>query len=146
MLNTANPEIKRAFERGTAEARNLLTAQAKKASGEGGKGWSYRLDGGAYGVNYDFRAAIANFGLGYNLPQDAVYPSLTVDSEGQPLSGNNNYVLRLEKGKLLPVGAFWWLTAYDADGPSHHHRPQTGGRPTLLAARLSSQQSTTEKK
>jgi hypothetical protein len=115
-LNTASPEIKSAFERGTAEAKDLLAAAAKKSSGEGGKGWSYRADGGAYGVNYDFRAAIANYGLGYNLPQDAIYPSLAVDSEGAPLNGNSNYILRFENGKLPPVRAFWSLTAYDADG------------------------------
>jgi hypothetical protein len=115
-LNTASPEIKSAFERGTAEAKDRLAAAAKKSSGEGGKGWSYRVDGGAYGVNYDFRAAIANYGLGYNLPQDAIYPSLAVDSEGAPLNGNSNYILRFENGKLPPVRAFWSLTAYDADG------------------------------
>jgi hypothetical protein len=135
-LNTANPEIKSAFESGTAEARILLATQAKKESGEGGKGWSYRLDGGAYGVNYDFRAAIANFGLGYNLPQDAIYPSLAVDSEGHPLNGDNNYVLRFEKGRLPPVGAFWSLTAYDAHGyfiPNALERQAIGDRDKLTS-------------
>jgi hypothetical protein len=133
-LNTANPEIKSAFERGVGEAKGRLAEQAKKASGEGGKGWSYRLDGGAYGVNYDFRAAIANYGLGYNLPQDAIYPSLANDNEGQPLNGNNNYILRFEKGKLPPVGAFWSLTAYDADGyfiPNALERQAIGDRDKL---------------
>jgi hypothetical protein len=115
-LNAAAPAIKSAFEHGTAEAKTALAAQAKRASGAGGKGWSYRVDGGAYGVNYMFRAVIANYGLGYNLPQDAIYPSLANDSEGRPLDGNNAYVLHFDKGKLPPVGAFWSLTAYDAGG------------------------------
>ena len=34
-----------------------------------------------------------------NLQQDAIYPSLATDSDGKPLDGNNNYVLRFEKGK-----------------------------------------------
>jgi hypothetical protein len=68
-LNAAPAVIKSAFDRATPEARSAITGAAKAASGESGKGWSYRLDGGAYGVNYIFRAAIANYGLGYNLPQ-----------------------------------------------------------------------------
>lgn len=112
-LNTASANIRQAFERGTADARALVAAEAKKASGAG---WSYRTDGGAYGVNYLFRATIANWGLGYNLPQDAVYPSLATDSEGRPLDGKNAYLLRFEKDKLPPVNAFWSVTAYDPEG------------------------------
>jgi len=130
-LNAAPANIKQAFERGTAEARALLAAEAKKASGTG---WSYRTDGGAYGVNYLFRATIANWGLGYNLPQDAVYPSLATDSEGRPLDGRNAYVLRFENGGLPPVEAFWSVTAYDADGyfiPNALERQAIGDRDTL---------------
>jgi hypothetical protein len=43
--------------------------------------------GGAYGVDYPYRAAIAQCCLGYNLPQDALCPSLSTDSEGRPLDG-----------------------------------------------------------
>jgi hypothetical protein len=115
-LNAAPAAIKSAFERGTVEAQTAIATAAKAASGESGKGWSYRLDGGAYGVNYLFRAAIAKYGLGYNLPQDAIYPSLANDSEGRPLDGNNAYVLRFERGETPPVNAFWSVTAYDAEG------------------------------
>ncbi|MGB8743592.1 MAG: DUF1254 domain-containing protein [Xanthobacteraceae bacterium] len=114
-LNGASPAIKSAFERGTAEARKVIADEARKSSGAG-QGWAYRLTGGAYGVDYVFRAAIANFGLGYNLPQDAVYPSLANDSEERPFDGNNRYVLHFDKGKLPPVRAFWSVTAYDAEG------------------------------
>ena len=71
---------------------------------------------GAYGVDYGYRAAVAYFALGENLPQDAVYPSLTVDSAGDRLDGNSNYILHFDNGKLPPVDAFWSVTAYDADG------------------------------
>ncbi|MBX9591866.1 MAG: DUF1254 domain-containing protein [Hyphomonadaceae bacterium] len=83
-LNSAPPGIKEAFERGYADGRALLAEGAKKASGAG---WTYRTDGGAYGVNYPFRATIARWGLGYNLPQDAVYPSLATDSKGRRQQG-----------------------------------------------------------
>ena len=110
-LNAASPEIKDALERGAADGKSAVVAEAKKSSGGSGKGWSYRTDGGAYGVNYLFRSAIAEYGLGYNLPQDAIYPSIATDSEGKPLDGNSKYVLHFEKGKLPPIRAFWSVTA-----------------------------------
>lgn len=70
---------------------------------------------GNYGVNYDFRAFIAFIGLGANLPEDAVYPSTSRDSEGNPIDGKNNYVLHFEKDELPPVIAFWSLTAYNSE-------------------------------
>ena len=115
-LNAATARIKQAVERATSSAKQLLAAEGKKAGGESGKEWSYRTDGGAYGVDYLFRATIAAWGLGYNLPQDAVYPSLATDGDGRPLDGNNSYVLRFDSGKLPPVSAFWSVTAYDAEG------------------------------
>lgn len=36
-----------------------VLAEGKKAAGEGGKGWVYTARGGAYGVDYLYRAAIA---------------------------------------------------------------------------------------
>ena len=135
-LNAASTEIKDALERGAVDARSLIIAEAKKASGGSGKGWSYRTDGGAYGVNYLFRAAIAEYGLGYNLPQDAIYPSVATDSEGRPLDGNSNYILHFEKGKLPPVRAFWSVTAYDKDGyfiPNSINRQAIGDRDKLVS-------------
>lgn len=134
-LNAAPPAIKSAFERGTADARKELVEEARRSSGEAGRGWAYRLTGGAYGVDYSFRAAIAYFGLGYNLPQDAVYPSLANDSEGRPFDGNNHYVLHFDKGRLPPVRAFWSVTAYDAEGyfiPNALERQAIGDRDKLV--------------
>ena len=77
-------------------------------------GWLLVTKGmGKYGTNYDFRAFIAYFGLGANLPEDAVYPSTVVDSEGNPLDGSEKYIIHFEKNDLPPVNAFWSLTAYD---------------------------------
>jgi hypothetical protein len=130
-LNAAPASVKQAFERGYADGRALLVEETKKASGTG---WTYRTDGGAYGVNYPFRATIAKWGLGYNLPQDAVYPSLATDSQGRLLDGRNAYVLRFENGKLPPVGAFWSVTAYDPQGyfiPNTLERQAIGDRDRL---------------
>jgi hypothetical protein len=80
-------------------------------------GWSMAFEGiGDFKTNYQLRAAISYAGLGANIPEDAIYPSCMVDSEGRPLDGANKYVIHFEKGKTPPVNAFWSLTMYDNDG------------------------------
>ena len=135
-LAKESADLKQAIEKGYAEGKGRVVAEGKKAAGIGGKGWVYSLNGGSYGVDYDYRAAVANFGLGLNLPQDAVYPSLSSDSEGRPLDGSNNYVLHFDKGKLPPVDAFWSVTAYDGEGyfiPNPLKRQALGDRDKLVA-------------
>jgi hypothetical protein len=134
-LNAAPANIKQAFERGTADGRALVAKLGREAGGEGGKGCVYTTRSGAYGVDYPYRAAIAYCCLGENLPQDAVYPSLAVDSEGKPLNGDSNYVMHFDKGKLPPVDAFWSVTAYDIDGyfiPNALNRQAVGDRDKLI--------------
>jgi hypothetical protein len=134
-LNAAPSNIKQAFERGTNDGGTLVAKLAKEAGGEGGKGWVYTTRSGVYGVDYPYRAAIALCCLGENLPQDAVYPSLSVDSESRPLDGRNSYVLHFDKGKTPPVDAFWSVTAYDTDGyfiPNVLNRLALGDRDKLV--------------
>lgn len=115
-LSAQPASVRQAIERGYADGKALVIAEGKKAAGVGGKGWIYTTRSGAYGVDYNYRAAVANFGLGMNLPQDAIYPSLSTDGDGRPFDGVNKYVLHFDKGALPPVDAFWSVTAYDADG------------------------------
>jgi hypothetical protein len=115
-LTRAPANIKQAMERGYADGKALVLSEGKKAAGIGGKGWVYTTRTGAYGVDYLYRAAIAQCCLGENLPQDAVYPALATDGDGRPLNGDSKYVLHFDKGKLPLVDAFWSLTAYDVDG------------------------------
>jgi hypothetical protein len=61
------------------------------------------------------RDADALVGLGATLPADAVYPSVYVDADRQPLHGANKYVIRFDKDALPPVNAFWSITMYNAD-------------------------------
>ncbi len=81
-------------------------------------GWRVLTKGiGTYGTDYMQRAAVAAFGLGANLPADAVYPSATGSTpRGQPLKGDKAYVLHFAKDQMPPVNAFWSLTMYDKDG------------------------------
>ena len=64
-------------------------------------------------------------GLGSNPPEDAIYPLTFVDADGNPLTGEHDYVLRFDKQELPPVQAFWSVTLYDKDGfqvPNHLNR------------------------
>jgi hypothetical protein len=62
--------------------------------------------------NYLYRMAGAALGIYGNSKQEAVYPALAVDAEGQPLSGADNYTLTFPAGQLPPVNAFWSVTMY----------------------------------
>lgn len=80
-------------------------------------GWVIFMKGmGNYGVDYDLRAIACYVGLGANLPQDAVYPSCSVDADGNPLDGAHKYMIHFEKDKTPPVNGFWSLTMYDNEG------------------------------
>jgi len=79
--------------------------------------WSVNTDTmGVYGNYYLKRAVIAQFGLGANLPEDAVYPVNLGDEAGKPLDGSGKYVLHFDKGAMPPAHAFWSVTLYDAEG------------------------------
>jgi hypothetical protein len=80
-------------------------------------GWEMTTDTmGVYGNYYLKRAIIAMEGLGANLPEDAIYPLLVVDADGEPLDGNNSYLLHFNNSELPPVDGFWSITMYDAKG------------------------------
>ena len=80
-------------------------------------GWSMNTDTmGVYGNYYLKRAIVTQFGLGANLPEDAIYPLNLADDTGKPLDGANDYVLHFDKGQTPPVDAFWSVTLYDPKG------------------------------
>src|SRR5690606_18681073 len=77
-------------------------------------GWRINLTAiGTYGTDYLHRASVANAGLGANVPEDAIYPTVFADSNNQPLSSEKHYVLHFTKDQIPPVRAFWSLTMYD---------------------------------
>jgi len=77
-------------------------------------GWQgLRENMGTWGAQYLRRAAVAFFGLGANVPEDAIYPSSMADPEGNPYDGNAHYVMHFDADRLPPVHAFWSLTAYN---------------------------------
>jgi hypothetical protein len=60
------------------------------------------------------RALVAQFGLGANLPEDAIYPANLADESGKPLDGSNKYMLHFEKSDMPPANAFWSVSLYDS--------------------------------
>ncbi len=126
-LKTLGIEIGAAFDPGRAdaavkEAIDKAPAEAlRKISTEFGSrvqkknGWAFDMNVGHYGADYRQRAYVAYFGLGANLPTDAVYPMTSVDKDGQALSGTQSYRIHFDKADLPPVRGFWSLTMYGKD-------------------------------
>ena len=80
-------------------------------------GWQINIDSiGVYGNFYIKRAVVAMLGLGSNAAEDAVYPLLLADADGNAVSGDNDYIMHFDADKLPPVRSFWSVTVYDADG------------------------------
>ncbi len=80
-------------------------------------GWQMNTDTmGVYGNAYLKRAIVSMVGLGANQPEDAIYPLAITDADGESLRGDRRYELRFSKEQLPPVGAFWSVTMYDAEG------------------------------
>jgi len=80
-------------------------------------GWQMNTDTmGVYGNFFLKRAIVALAGLGANQVDDAIYPLNISDADGKPVMAENNSVLHFNKDALPPVGAFWSLTLYDAEG------------------------------
>jgi hypothetical protein len=79
--------------------------------------WQMNTDTmGVYGNFYLKRAIVALAGLGANQVDDAIYPLNVSDSDGRPVTADNTYILHFSRDELPPVGAFWSLTMYDAEG------------------------------
>ncbi|MFZ2012250.1 MAG: DUF1254 domain-containing protein [Nocardioides sp.] len=103
-------------EAGGAEARQVLAASLSRM-GRVSHGWVIPADTmGVYGNYYLKRALVTQVGLGANPAEDAVYPVLLSDADGQPASGDHDYVMHFEADRLPPVSAFWSITMYHAEG------------------------------
>jgi hypothetical protein len=104
------------IEAGAAAARATIAANSA-GFGTQVNGWAISTETiGVYGNAYLKRATVALAGLGANPPEDAVYPILLADADGDPTTGEQNYVIHFDADKLPPVDAFWSITMYDAEG------------------------------
>lgn len=113
-ISKLDPGIARSLAKAPAVAQEKIMAHFKDA-GTLENGWTFSTKAGVYGTDYLQRALITAIGLGANRPQDAVYPTSTVDAAGQRYGGAKKYVVHFDKGLTPPVNAFWSITMYDAD-------------------------------
>jgi len=111
--NTLAPEMRSAIEAGMADAWTEFTALKKDKIDTG-----QLTSGDFFGTraelkdNYLYRMAGAVIGIYGNSAAEAFYPIAAADSDGQPLSGANNYIYRFAPNALPPANAFWSLTMY----------------------------------
>src|ERR1700704_5367774 len=111
-----DPIVKKALE-SAPEAAHQLMAWKVSTLARVANGWSMNTDTmGVYSNYYLKRAIVTQFGLGANLPEDAIYPLTLFDDTGKPLDGANKYTAHFDKGATPPVNAFWSITLYDSDG------------------------------
>ncbi|WP_353511559.1 DUF1214 domain-containing protein [Flavobacterium panacagri] len=112
------------FSKAVQDSIAVIPNWAKVEMGKNGfnsskliNGWSLEHGLGDYGTKYKFRAGIAYTGWGANLDKDAMYPSSSIDADGDPYDGSKHkYVLHFDKGQTPPSNAFWSLTLYDSKG------------------------------
>ncbi|PNW79286.1 hypothetical protein CHLRE_09g409300v5 [Chlamydomonas reinhardtii] len=77
--------------------------------------WKLPVYNGAWGNDYVLAAAIIKGFWISNRLDDAAYYYNYLDSNGQPLVGNNTYELLLPKAPPATSGAFWSVQALDID-------------------------------
>jgi hypothetical protein len=102
-------------------AAGLRTGEAsvRRKTGELGRqvnGWSINDRGSRFGEDFLLRAAVAMDQIYIVEPEEAIYPSARVDSQGETLDGCHDYRIRFGPTDMPPVGAFWSITLYFAQG------------------------------
>jgi hypothetical protein len=131
----AAPEaLRAALDQGVADGQRTIRAAARTVAPVV-NGWQMLAGNmGVYGSDYLKRAAIAMTALGANQPEDAMYPQVVADADGNPLVGGQRYRISFAKGETPPADAFWSLTLYDASGfpvPNALKRQAIGDRDAL---------------
>jgi len=101
-----DPNVLKGLNRVPAQIWNTLASAPYQMKGV--NGWLLPLNLGRYGNDYNTRAFIAYVGLGALTSDDAIYPSVFVDADGNPLLGTHKYTMHFPKGEILPSKAGVW--------------------------------------
>ena len=80
-----------------------------------GNGWTTVTNAAEFGTDYLNRTAVSRSTMYSNTAAETQYHLRELDSEGQPLDGNNQYTVTFPKGQLPPVKGFWSLTVYNEE-------------------------------
>ena len=119
-VDKVDEATRRGLLRALDAGKRVVTGAANNFAGSTQiNGWRYFLDSwGHPGLTDDFivRAGPQSLGgIATNDNVEAMYPVLTIDENGEQMSGAHRYVLTFAKGDLPPVRGFWSLTAYGLD-------------------------------
>ena len=115
-ISKLDPIVQKALASAPKDAQALMAWKVPTLA-RVANGWSVNTDTmGVYGNYYLKRALVSQFGLGANLPEDAIYPLNLADNTGKPLTGANKYTIHFAKGGTPPANAFWSITLYDSEG------------------------------
>lgn len=104
-----------AFSDGLRAGEALVRAKTR-ALGHQVNGWSINYRGADFGADHLLRAAVAMDQIYIVEAQEALYPSARVDSTGEVLDGQHSYRIQFRADTMPPVGAFWSITLYFAQG------------------------------
>lgn len=113
-----SPEILQGLRAAADAGPQMLTqlrARIAMTSMEQHRGWYVQpSDIGNFGTDYQLRAVIGYFAIAANRPEEAIYPTLSVDNTGAMLNGASRYVLHIPKGGFPPAKYFWSFTLYNS--------------------------------
>ena len=121
-LDELDPAVKRGLERAIVDGHALLGRVAKAGGSIIGatrvqNGWFYGASNwGRMAADGDFlgRAGTQAFsGITEHLIEESVKLRTFVDADGQPLNGDNQYVIRFSKEQIPQAKSFWSVTLYD---------------------------------
>lgn len=115
-MNALDPAIVAGLSHAPQDGQKRIVAYMPKMGIRTPTNWGLSLGLGNYGTNYDLRAVTTYTGLGANIAEDAVYPSVKVDSTGAILNGSHAYTIHFNKTDLDVGNAFWSVTMYDSQG------------------------------
>jgi hypothetical protein len=110
-----SPEKQAALNEAWPLLRPLLHTAMLTPAGQGlvVDGWPFAIHVGRYHRHYLARAGAAEIGLSGNMKEDNMQSLNPVDSDGQPLNGDNSYVIHFPPGDTPKVEGFWSFTTYD---------------------------------
>jgi len=118
-IEAQSPSTKRGLARAAVDGLQLIEdAFAAGYNQKQVNGWNYPSpETGRPSAARDWltRAMQAQVGFLANDPIEAVYLNVSLDGDGNPLSGANRYELRFEKGQQPDVNEFWSVTMYNSD-------------------------------
>jgi len=106
-----SPEVQAALKAGIDDGQKAIDASRAATGGK-----TDTLFGTREYLKNNFlaRATGTQMGIGANSRDEALYPIIDKDADGQPLDGSKGkYTLHFAKGQFPPVNAFWSLTVYN---------------------------------